>query len=49
MKISTLFLFISFCFLFLNGSAIGFIFFQARLGDGFGIALFCGTVYLVHF
>ena len=43
MKSTTLFLFISFFFLFLNGSAIGFIFFQARLGEVFGIALFCGT------
>lgn len=42
-KSSTIFLFISFIFLFFNGSAISFIFFQVRLGEAFGIALFCGT------
>lgn len=42
-KSSTIFLFISFIFLFLNGSAISFIFFQVRLGEAFGIVLFCGT------
>ncbi|KKI93918.1 hypothetical protein WQ54_02420 [Bacillus sp. SA1-12] len=42
-KYSTLLLFISFIFLILNGSSIGFILYQERLGDLFGITLFCCT------
>jgi hypothetical protein len=40
---SNLFLFISFIFLLFNGSAFGFIFYLERLGDSFGLILFCGT------
>jgi hypothetical protein len=43
LKYSIFFLFISFIFLVFNGSALGFIFYQERLGDLFGIILYCGT------
>jgi hypothetical protein len=43
LKYSIFFLFISFILLVFNGSAIGFIFYQERLGDLFGIILYCGT------
>ncbi|WP_299092924.1 hypothetical protein [uncultured Metabacillus sp.] len=42
-KYSTLLLLISFLFLIFNGSSLGFILYQERLGDLFGIILFCST------
>jgi hypothetical protein len=43
LKYSIFFLFISFFFLVFNGSALGFIFYQERLGDIFGIIFYSGT------
>ncbi|PGT87837.1 MULTISPECIES: hypothetical protein [Bacillaceae] len=43
LKSSNFFLLISFFLLLVNGSALGFILFHARLGEGFGISLFCCT------
>ncbi len=43
MKFESIYLFISLFLLIFNGTAFGFIFYQERLGEIFGLILFVGT------